>query len=231
MWKYIAAALLILLVLGGIVYAGPGREIQVQFKDVQARIAGRDVNLNGEAFIYEGQLYVPLEEASAMLSPLSYTEDGMPVLGEQLDVSLYDMVAKEVNGWISFENGVYWRRTVVGGQEYPFAYRKQMRGIQSDPISIVYALNGKYSSFFGKLGIEDLSMVEDKPVIFRVYGDGNLLMDSAVKYGREAAAFDIDITGMERLKLEMSATDDEKTGILALIDPRFKVDFKEVGEQ
>lgn len=222
----VAIVLLTLLLVGSIVYANVGRDIQVQFLGTEGYIVGRDISFKDQPFIYEGKLYVPLEETAEFLSSVSYTDDGIPVLGRQIDVSLYELISEEVDGWISFENGIFWRRTIVGGEEYPFAYRKYMRGLYSNPMSITYSLKNRYSSFFGKLGIEDLSLVEDKPVIFKVYGDGVLLYDKTLEYGEDAVDFNIDITGIDALKLEMSATDDEKTGILALIDPRLKVIFE-----
>lgn len=225
MWKKAALIIFALMILASIGYAGISQDIKVQFTNYDGRILGRDVEFSEKPFIYDDELYVHLDEAAELFGPISYTEDGIPVLGRQLEKSLYELIEKEVDGWISLPNSIYWRETIVGGVEYPFAYRKYMRGIHSAPISIVYRLDESYSSFFGQLGIEDLSQVKDKPVIFRVYGDGTLLYEKIVAYGESAVAFNIDITGVDALKLEMSATDDEKTGILALIDPQLKVKF------
>lgn len=220
--KRVLLILLALALVTGIGVAGTAQILSLSSLDVQGYIFGRDVAFDNKPFIHEEIVYVPLEETAERFSYVNYTSTGVPLLGRQPDVRLNDIVAYKTEGWISFENGVYWRETVVGGETFDLAYRKHMEGIESEPIAITYKLGEGYSSFFGKLGIEDLSLVEDRPAIFRVYGDGDLIYEAELEFGQAAVDFDIDITGVNLLKLEMSAVDDRQTGIMSLIEPRLR---------
>lgn len=221
---FLAAA--ILLVITSIGIAGAVHSLILDNLAVEGRIFGRDVQFESEPFEHAGKLYLPLEEAAYTFSEISYTEDGVPVLGRQLSERLLELRAVDIDGWDTLENIVYWAwgDTVIDGKEYGPAYRRLMHE-DTEPEAITYGLEGGYTSFYGKLGIEDHSRVEDKPLVFRVYGDGSLLYEKVVEFGQGVTGFDIDVAGVEKMALELSAQDEQETGIFALIDPRLKVDF------
>lgn len=72
---------------------------------------------------------------------------------------------------------------------------------------IEYLLNGKYSNFKGTVGIPYLCRDDNDSATIKIYGDGKLMYTSPIlKAGTKPASFNINVTGVLNLKMEIVAS-------------------------
>ena len=78
-------------------------------------------------------------------------------------------------------------------------------GIAS-PSVIRWYLGGQGTSLIGLAGIDDAAAWTDQggTVTFRILGDGEVLWETGVVSFRDPRAFDVDITGVHDLRLEVT---------------------------
>ncbi|HUT32901.1 MAG TPA: NPCBM/NEW2 domain-containing protein [Planctomycetota bacterium] len=114
-------------------------------------------------------------------------------------------------GWTANKDGVPRRDKDV--EDHPLRLgggRRYRKGIGTHaPSEIVYRLDGKYARFVADVGGAE----ERGTVVFQVYGDEKLLVDSGVLHGmREVKAVDLPVAGMRTLRLVVTDAGD---GIVA----------------
>ncbi|WP_304233645.1 NPCBM/NEW2 domain-containing protein [Jiulongibacter sediminis] len=76
--------------------------------------------------------------------------------------------------------------------------------------NVKYNLGGTYSSFSGKVGLDDAinGQCGDNKVVFKIYGDNSLIWESSL-LGKDDAAFgfDLSVSGVQELELEVDMGD------------------------
>ncbi|MGR3812426.1 NPCBM/NEW2 domain-containing protein [Jiulongibacter sp. NS-SX5] len=76
--------------------------------------------------------------------------------------------------------------------------------------NVKYNLGGTYSSFSGKVGLDDAinGQCGDNKVVFKIYGDNSLIWESPL-LGKDDAAFgfDLSVSGVQELELEVDMGD------------------------
>lgn len=116
----------------------------------------------------------------------------------QTEKSLLDLDwTKATIGWGNIQ-----KNKSIDGNAITFDGKTYARGIGTHSNSeIVYNLNGEYKRFKSSVGVDAETGVNGS-VSFKIYGDGRVLFDSGVIKGRDKAQnIDVDITGVNELKL------------------------------
>jgi len=135
----------------------------------------------------------------------------MPVSGEPATLFVSDLCASlgESNGWGPVERDLS-NGEDAAGDGGPIAigdvvYGKGL-GVHA-PSDVGLALGGRCTRFSAAVGIDD-EMKGAGSVAFQVWGDGVLIAESRVLTGDEAAdALDVDITGVDELRLVADSGD------------------------
>lgn len=89
--------------------------------------------------------------------------------------------------------------------------------------SIEYNLNSKYVKLTGYLGIDDHFKNSSNTNKVIIYGDGKVLYESPDMMGGDLPVyFDVNLTGVKRLKIEISTTgeDYKSNNLLVIAEPK-----------
>lgn len=78
-----------------------------------------------------------------------------------------------------------------------------------------------YEMMRGYIGSPQPASAGDRPVIFSLYGDGDLIFQDVMSYGQPAVYYQVDITGIVILKIEMTAETDGWVNRTGVVEPQF----------
>jgi hypothetical protein len=109
-------------------------------------------------------------------------------------------------GWTPNNDGLPRRDRDITDNPLRLGRQRYAKGIGTHaPSEIVYDLEGRYARFAATVGAAE----QGGTVVFQVYGDGELLADSGILHGlADAKAFDIPVTGVQRLRLVVTDASD-----------------------
>lgn len=137
------------------------------------------------------------------------------VINEEIDNSIYlsDLP------WVRATTEKWEVEKDVGSTGYPMKINgiRYNKGLGTHANSeIVYNLDGKYTRFKSTVGPDDYTFTNKEfptSLLFKVYGDGNLLFDSGVMKTKPYTLpknIDVDITGINELKLVVNDAGDDR---------------------
>ena len=107
--------------------------------------------------------------------------------------------ASASSGWTPNGDGLPRQDRDIQNQPLRLGSRHYSRGIGTHaPSEIIYPTNGRFARFQAEVGGAE----EGGTVIFRVFGDGELLAETGVMHGmREVESIDVSVKGIRRLRL------------------------------
>ncbi len=160
-----------------------------------------------EAFIYNGTTYLPLRAvAEAANKPVFWDGKTRSVYLGKHDSSEPAVLLKDLDYFNNHNRGFSISNNIKDnlGNEYSY-------GVHSRNIGYIgtawqsYLINGQYSQMKGRYILSYDRRSTNEKDRFRVYGDGQLLYESpAMTSGVRPVDFDIDLTGVLELKVEIS---------------------------
>lgn len=90
---------------------------------------------------------------------------------------------------------------------------------------VEYTITGKELELMkGFVGIPDHCSRQDYPLLYKILGDGQVLFEAVLEYGAEAVPYLLDIEGVDKLKIEISADSADAFGqsnLIAVVEPMF----------
>lgn len=199
---YVVGAVSTLLIAGTVVPAA------AQNIDVMGgvRIFVDDVQLSGaEGFIYNGTTYLPVRKISDAVGK-AVTWDGRTksvYIGKHESSEPAVMLADldyfdKGNGGFSDTDSV---KDNIGNIYYDVVGMSTYRVPWEE-----YKIDGKYTRLSGKATLRYEDRSDHVPCFLKIYGDGKLLYASPeIVGGTEPAEFDIDLTGVLRLRIEAAS--------------------------
>ena len=110
----------------------------------------------------------------------------------------------------------YLNRDIFGTvyEDYPVVVAAGFPGRKTLPSSGIFYLNGEYKTFTGTIFLSDCFKNTKNKGFVRIYGDGALLFEeNEIKQGYRTSNFTIDVTGVQKLKVELSAWYDDTGGL------------------
>ncbi|MGE5631215.1 MAG: NPCBM/NEW2 domain-containing protein [Caulobacteraceae bacterium] len=226
------------------IFAAPvTKSIQVVFSGVKIALDGKILDLKDasgkkvEPFQYNGTTYLPIRAvANAFGKDVSFDEKENTIyLGEVvkpngLIVGIGDMTpftkSKMMLG-IAWEQG---KRLKMNNTEYDSKDALICSGIGANgSSSVVYALEGNYTSISGVFGVDDSSpdpvngRITDIGASLQLIGDGNVLYETSIatKGGSPIKVNDINLIGVKQLTIKI--LDNNKSS-----DVRYRYNFAQV---
>ncbi len=187
------------------------KTINVFYRDIKIYADGNLVNTsNGnEAFIYNGTTYLPVRAVGEAFNK-SVDWDA-----ENSAVYLGKYPSNSVNPAVLLEDMDYFTKTAdiydLQSDGKDNTGKVHSSGITlsrgaSDRGFIQYLLNGQYSRFKGIVGISYEGRDNRLERILKIYGDGKLLYSSStMTAGVKPEGFDIDISGVQNLEIELES--------------------------
>lgn len=180
--------------------------IDVAYKNIKIYADGNLVNTNGdnEAFIYNGTTYLPVRAVGEAFnkavewdgSTSSVYIGTKPFISTQPTILLEDLDYFTKTAYIGELDSEGWIKDNTG-----FTHSS---GFLTEGGEIQYLLNGKYKTFTGTVGIPYICRDDNDSSIIKIYGDDKLLYTSPVlKAGVKPANFNINVTGVLNLKIEI----------------------------
>ncbi|NQT16897.1 MAG: NPCBM/NEW2 domain-containing protein, partial [Planctomycetes bacterium] len=114
--------------------------------------------------------------------------------------------ASASSGWTPNGDGLPRLDKDIQNKPLRLGPRHYTRGIGTHaPSEIIYPINGRYARFQAEVGGAE----EGGTVVFRVFGDGELLAETAVMHGlRESESIDVSVEGVQRLRLVVTDAGD-----------------------
>ncbi|QKS45052.1 NPCBM/NEW2 domain-containing protein [Paenibacillus cellulosilyticus] len=203
------------MITGGAAYAATSTKIEVVIDNLKYMVDGVQMKpTTGQGFIYQGTTYVPLrfaaeavgkevtwegksktiwigkkEGAFKYLSSIDYARaEGVAVDGLRFDKwkdgsSFIVAENKYVNGIGMYFPNDFWNKALSG--------------------TVDYNLNGKYSKFVGKIGVDDIYKNSTSVGVIKIFGDGELLYTSTDLIGGNLPIdLNVDITGVLKLRIQ-----------------------------
>ncbi|NLS45476.1 MAG: copper amine oxidase [Firmicutes bacterium] len=169
-----------------------------------------------EPFIYQGTTYLPVRAVSEAL--------GKPILWDGKTNSIYigkhdsDEPAISLNDLDYFNATGSWDKVDNPRDNLGNSYVEGLSGINSlsryaDYYATVdYVLNGKYRRLKGSYILRYIDRSKQRAEgKLKIYGDDKLLFSDGMKPGKTPVEFDIDLSGVLRLRIEMSNYDTYST--------------------
>ena len=192
--------------------------ISVAYKNIKIYADGNLVSTSdsNEAFIYNGTTYLPVRAVGEAFNKAVNWD------GKNSAVYIGAQPASMSQPTVLLEDLDYFTKT---------AYISELRSGGKDNLGIVhnsgytieagnihYLLNGKYKTFKGIVGVSYDERDSNRESKFKVYGDGKLLYASPIlTAGVKTQEFDIDVTGVINLELEVEYV---SSGINTHISPQ-----------
>jgi hypothetical protein len=177
------------------------KNISATFKNIKIYVDGseltpRDSNGNVlEPFIYNGSTYLPVRAVGEAIGKnVSYDGNTNSIYIGKSGQS--NQIGSQIKAYSS-DGG--WEESIIkmAGNNYSNCIKFNRDG------NIYYNLNGMYSSLSGVYGFEDSSSTNDEAsVVF--YGDGKQLKSFIIKGNELPKNFDVNISGVAQLKIEVS---------------------------
>ena len=197
----IILALVLMLVFSTVVFAARRVNITVTYDNIKVVVDGNQVQFGKdtkgkqiEPFIYNGTTYLPLRAVGEAL--------GKEVQWDKNTKTAYlgKTQVEAVERYL-----VDTLRPYDSGDAYTGVMGEAKNGIEGWPCSnkryIMYYLNKKYTRLTGLPSLED-SLNETKSINVRFIGDKNILAEYTVKQGEINDPIDVDLTGVNVLKIE-----------------------------
>lgn len=195
-------ALTLMLVISTVVLASSRRaNITVTYDNIKVVVDGKNVQFGRdskgnqiEPFIYNGTTYLPLRAVGEAL--------GKEVQWDKNTKTAYlgKTQVEAVERYL-----VDTLRPYDSGDAYSGIMGEAKNGIEGWPCSnkryTIYYLNKKYTRLTGLPSLED-SLNETKSINVRFIGDKNILAEYTVKQGEINDPIDVDLTGVNVLKIE-----------------------------
>ena len=165
-----------------------------------------DTHGNPEAFIYNGTTYVAAAAVSMSLGyPVQWDGETKSVyIGDHEDRT--GTYLGEMNPFYESTPGVvkFWDRRDNTGLQ-----RQKTYGLHASVSSTawaVYALNGQYEAVAGTYFLTQENKSTNEAETLNIYGDGELLYTTSITAGTEPIEFEVDISGVIELKVEIKTT-------------------------
>ncbi len=137
-------------------------------------------------------------------------------------VYLDDLPEKDWQGHIELgKHGDKWKQdgSVINWQGAKPAHALTTYPLSNGSATVTYELGGRYSAFQAVVGI---TVTPRTPLTFRVFGDGKILWESQPQTKRVVSGVEVnvDLRGVETLKLEVLCPGDNNSAHAVWIDPR-----------
>ena len=219
--RIISICVAVSITLGVTVFAKQATEtISVMYDNIKILIDGVEYtayDANGEVvepFIYNGTTYLPVRGiANAFDKNVDWEpQTSTVVLGsknydwlDQMGYANYETSGNRntLTAWetgLQADDGIKYDRGIKFVLGYDSGVKENNDGTLLSYQNVEYLLNGNYKSFKGKMVCGDGHNTQS--VIFKIYGDGNLLFTSPpLSEGAKSADFDIDISDYKVLKI------------------------------